>query len=48
MTYWIRPDRPITDLPRVGRLAVAGGWRRREWADAQRPAFCQNRVSDRP
>ena len=25
MTYWIRPDRPITDLPRVGRLAVAGG-----------------------
>jgi MFS family permease len=25
MTYWIRPDRPISDLPRVGRLAVAGG-----------------------
>jgi MFS family permease len=24
MTYWIRPDRPISDLPRVGRLAVAG------------------------
>jgi hypothetical protein len=25
MTYWIRPERPISDLPRVGRLAVAGG-----------------------
>jgi MFS family permease len=25
MTYWIRPDRPISELPRVGRLAVAGG-----------------------
>ena len=24
MTHWIRPDRPISDLPRVGRLAVAG------------------------
>jgi len=24
MTYWIRPDRPISELPRVGRLAVAG------------------------
>ena len=24
MTYWIRPDRPISDLPRIGRLAVAG------------------------
>ena len=25
MTYWIRPDRPISELPPVGRLAVAGG-----------------------
>ena len=25
MTYWIRPDRPISELPQVGRLAVAGG-----------------------
>lgn len=24
MTHWIRPDRPISDLPRIGRLAVAG------------------------
>ena len=24
MTHWIRPDRPISDLPRVGQLAVAG------------------------
>ena len=24
MTHWIRPDRPIRDLPRVGQLAVAG------------------------
>jgi MFS family permease len=23
MTHWIRPDRPISDLPRVGQLAVA-------------------------
>ena len=25
MTYRIRPDRPISELPPVGRLAVAGG-----------------------
>jgi nitrate/nitrite transporter NarK len=25
MTYWIRPNRPISELPRIGRLAVAGG-----------------------
>jgi MFS family permease len=24
MTYWIRPDRPIAELPQAGRLAVAG------------------------
>jgi hypothetical protein len=23
MTRWIRPDRPIADLPRMGQLAVA-------------------------
>jgi len=24
MTYWIRPDRPIEAIPRIGGLAVAG------------------------
>jgi nitrate/nitrite transporter NarK len=24
MTYWIRPNQPISELPQVGRLAVAG------------------------
>jgi hypothetical protein len=24
MTYWIRPDRPIAELPQAGRLAIAG------------------------
>jgi nitrate/nitrite transporter NarK len=25
VTYWIRPNRPISEVPPVGRLAVAGG-----------------------